>query len=515
MTFDHPWPALEQAASAWPDAEALVFPHQQARRTFRQYRDEALALAGALSARGLKAGDHIALLAENRVEWAVVQMACAAMGAVFVPLNTHYRKDDLAYALKQSDSRALICSTQYRSNPYLENVSAIRGELPLLDHVFTLEDDYPRLVAERHGFTPAASEPSAVASLLYTSGTTGFPKGALLSHRAMMMDARGAAARLGLEAGDRWTSIIPLFHCAGCILNLLGCLQKGAAYVGVPSFDPENMFRVIEAERCTFLSGVPTSYLAMLDHPARKNHDLSSLKAGSCGGADCNPDVLKRCAEEFPMPGLAQVYGQTEGATLFACPSSHDPLRWETAGEPLPGYELRIANPETLEPCKPGEIGEIQARGPMVMEGYYRNPEATAETIIEGGWLRTGDLGYLRGDGRLVIAGGRLRDMIIRGGENIYPAEIENVLQEHDAVAQVAVFGVPDEYYGEIVAAAVKPIGTVAAAELQALCAARIAKFKVPAVVFRVENFPLTPSGKIRKVELRQWAKENRMERLP
>ena len=511
----HPWPALERAARDWADADALVFPHQGARRSFRQYHDEALALAGALAARGITIGDHVALLAENRVEWAIVQMASAALGAVFVPLNTHYRRDDLAYALKQSDSCALLCSTNYRGNPYLENVTALRGDLPLLAHVFTLEDDYPDLIAEKHRFTPVPPDPSAVGALLYTSGTTGFPKGALLSHRAMMMVAAGTSERLGLRQGDRWTSIIPLFHCAGCILNLQGALQYGAAYVGVPSFDPENMFRVIQSERCTFLSGVPTSYLAMLDHPARADYDLTSLRAGTCGGADANPEVLRRCAEEFPMPGLAQVYGQTEGATLFSAPHADDPLRWETAGTALPGYELRIADPVTLEPLASGEIGEVQARGPMVMEGYYKRPEHTAETIIDGGWLRTGDLGFLRADGRLVIAGGRLRDMIIRGGENIYPAEIENILQQHDAVAEVAVFAVPDDYYGEIVGAAVKLNRDIPAHELKALCDGRIAKFKVPAMFYRVDRFPLTPSGKIRKVELRQWAKENRMEPLP
>lgn len=513
MNFDHPWPALKYAAETWPDAEALVFPHQQAQRSFKQYRDEALQLAGGLGALGLAAGDHVALLAENRVEWPIVQMACAALGAVFVPLNTHYRRDDLAYALKQSDARALICSTSYRSNPYLENVSSLRVDLPLLRHVITLETDYPQLVAGAEPRQEMASEASAVAALLYTSGTTGFPKGALLSHRAMMMVARATGNRLGLRAGDRWTSIIPLFHCAGCILNILGALQKGAAYVGVPSFDPENMFKVIESERCTFLSGVPTSYLAMLDHPARANYDLSSLRAGSCGGADCNPEILRRCAEEFPMPGLAQVYGQTEGATLFACPEANDPLRWETGGTALPGYELRIADPVTLAPLPSGEIGEIQARGPMVMEGYYKRPEDTGETIVDG-WLRTGDLGYLRDDGRLVIAGGRLRDMIIRGGENIYPAEIENLLQEHDSVAGVAVFGETDGYYGEVVVAAVKLNGTVDAAGLRQLCDGRIARFKVPVKFYRVETFPLTPSGKIRKVELRQMVMDGRLEEL-
>ncbi len=513
--FDHPWPALEHAARLWPEAEALVFPHQRARLTFKQYHEAALALAGALSARGLKAGDHIALLAENRVEWAVVQMACAAMAAVFVPLNTHYRRDDLAFALKQSDARALICSTSFRSSPYLEMVTALRPELPLLEHVFTLERDYPEMTGEVHAFMPATADPTAVAALLYTSGTTGFPKGAMLSHRAMMMVARSTAERLGLEAGDRWTSIIPLFHCAGCILNLLGCLQSAAAYVGVPGFDPESMFGIIESERCTVLSGVPTSYLAMLDHPVRNKHDLSSLRTGTCGGADCNPDVLRRCAQDFPMPGLRQVYGQTEGATLFVCPYADDPLRWETAGTALPGYELRIADPVTLEPRVTGEIGEIQARGAMVMEGYYKRPEETAETIIGDGWLRTGDLGYFTDDRHLVIAGGRLRDMIIRGAENIYPAEIENVMQLHEAVAAVAVFGIPDQYYGEIVVAAVKPASQVSSAELQQHCASRIARFKVPTVIFRVDGFPLTPSGKVRKVELRQWVADKRMEQLP
>jgi acyl-CoA synthetase (AMP-forming)/AMP-acid ligase II len=251
----------------------------------------------------------------------------------------------------------------------------------------------------------------------------------------------------------------------------------------------------------------------MLDHPARNSHDLSTLRAGTCGGADCNPEVLRRCAEAFPMPGLAQVYGQTEGATLFVCPAVDDPLRWETAGTALPGYELRIADPQTMAKLPAGEIGEVQARGPMVMEGYYKRPDDTAETIVDG-WLRTGDLGYLRPDGRLVIAGGRLRDLIIRGGENIYPAEIENLLQQHPAVATVAVFGVADDYYGETVAAAVKLAQPVAAADLRSICHNRIAKFKIPADIYQVDSFPLTASGKIRKVELRQWARDGKMKLL-
>lgn len=511
--FSHPWRALEQAARQWPNAEALAFPHQQARLNFVDWHGRALAAAAALAKAGLKPGDHITLIAENRWEWPVVQMACAAMGAVFVPLNSHYRREDLAFVLRQSDARAVICSRAYRNNPYLETIESLRSDLPRLRHVFCLDDETGQaLFKSDHDFV---AELRDVGALLYTSGTTGFPKGALLSHRAMTMMAWGASERLGVSEGDRWTSIIPLFHCAGCIMNIQGALMRGAAYVGVPSFDPEGMFKIIASERCTFLSGVPTSYLAMLEHPARERYDLSSLKGGSCGGADANPMVLQRCAEEFPIPGLSQVYGQTEGATLFVCPTPYDPLRWQTAGTALPGYEIRIVHPETLAQLSDGEIGEIQARGPMVMEGYYNMPEATAETILPDGWLRTGDLGYLQPDGHLVIAGGRLRDMIIRGGENIYPAEIENVLQPHEAIADIAVVGVPDEYYGEIVVGVVKLARPTSAAALQAVCSGRIAKFKVPTKFYQVTQFPLTASGKIRKVALREMIARGELEALP
>ena len=511
--FNNPWSALAAATELWRDAEALVFPHQDCRLTFAQWFDRSRSLASELRRAGVGVGEAVALVAENRWEWPVVQLACAALGAVFVPLNSHYRREDLAYVLKQSDASAVICSRAYRSNAYLETILALKAELPLLRHVICLDDEAGQQLffSDASGFVAELREPGA---LLYTSGTTGFAKGAVLSHRAMTMMAWGATERLGVGAGDRWTSIIPLFHCAGCILNLQGSLLRGAAYVGVPSFDPELMFRTIEQEKCSFLSGVPTSYLAMLEHPARGRYNLASLKGGSCGGADANPDILRRCAQEFLMPGLVQVYGQTEGATLFVCPAADDPLRWETAGPALPGYELRIVHPETLAAMADGEIGEIQARGPMVMEGYYKMAEATAETILPDGWLRTGDLGYLRGDGRLVIAGGRLRDMIIRGGENIYPAEIENLLQEHEAVAGIAVVGAPDAYYGEIVVAVVKLARPATMQALQQACDGRIAKFKVPAKFYKVEQFPLTASGKIRKVELREMIARGELEAL-
>ncbi|MEZ5925709.1 MAG: AMP-binding protein [Hyphomicrobiaceae bacterium] len=521
--FHHPVAALAHQARVRGSAEALAFPSAGGRLTFAGWHDRSLRLAGGLRQLGVTRGEPIALLAENRLDWPVVQMATAALGAVLVPLNTHYRADDLAFALKASGAKAIFLSERFRSNPYLENVLAARSDLTVLTHIVSLDGaDRQRKVigiddlAEATPLAdPVTTDPPGTAGmLLFTSGTTGKPKGALLTHLGMMMCARETATRLGLRAGDRWTSIIPLFHCAGCILNIQGALQVGGTYVGQSAFDPENLFALIQSERCTALSGVPTSYLAMLQHPSRARYDLSSLRTGTCGGADANADVLERCAIEFPMPGLSQVYGQTESSTLITASSHDEPTRFRTAGRALPGYELRIVDPQSGTVLPADSIGEVQGRGPMVMLGYHANPSATAETITSDGWLRTGDLGYLEPSGHLVIAGGRLRDMIIRGGENIYPVEIETLYAQHPAIAEIAVFGEPDEYYGETVAAAVRLRTDVAATELVAFAADRIARFKVPARFYRVETFPVTPSGKIRKVELRQMAQSGTLTRL-
>ena len=271
---------------------------------------------------------------------------------------------------------------------------------------------------------------------------------------------------------------------------------------------------MIAAERCTALSGVPTSWLAMRDLPTRKDHDLSSLRTGTCGGADANPAILADCVRDFPVPGLVQVYGQTEASTLISCPDCEDPERLETAGEPLPGMDVQIVDPATGAVLHPGEVGEIQVRGPMVMLGYWERREANAETITAEGWLRSGDLGALTPTGRLRMAGGRLRDMLIRGGENIYPVEIEAVLAQHPAVAEASVFGVADVFYGEVPAAAIRMRAEASPAALADFCAERIARFKVPARWYRVSTYPLTASGKIRKQALRQLAETGELEPL-
>ena len=512
--YSTPGDALAAQAAHRPDAEAIVFPQSGERMTFGEWHAHAVALAASLLDLGFAPGDHIGILAESRIEWPIAQLAIGMMGGVTVPLNTYYQRDDLLYALTQSNTKGLFLSSAFRNHRYLETVQDLKSEVPDLETLIIFDgdhagaDSYEKLIADGSASDTTLPEVSsdAVASLQYTSGTTGFPKGALLTHAGMLANAWGITGRLNVTEKDRWTSIIPFFHCAGCIMCVLGTVQRGSCYVGVPSFAPTEMFAIMQSEKCTMLSGVPTSHIAMLEHPDRAQYDLSTLRAGTCGGADTDPDLLRRCAEAFPLPGVVQVYGQTEASTLISLPDSNAPERFDTCGPPLPGANVRITNPETGAELPAGDIGQIETSGSMVMLGYYGNPEATAETIRDDGWMQTGDLGYLTPDGNIVVAGGRLRDMIIRGGENIYPVEIENMLRTHNAIADIAVFAVPDHYYGEIVGAAIDLAKDVSATELRSYCDGKIAKFKVPARLYRVEEFPLTASGKIRKTELRAMA---------
>ncbi len=514
--------ALEVMGGQYPSSEAIAFPISGGRMTFAEWDLAATALARGLLDLGLRPGDHLGLLAENRVEWLVVQVAAARAGLVLVPLNTYYRLEELGYALKQSESRGLVLSRSFRSNRYLDMMESLRGELPTLESLILLDgsrDGYTgyRDLIERGQrlSTPLPRvKPDDIAVLMYTSGTTGVPKGALLTHLGMLADAYGIAQRVRMRHGDRMAPIPPLFHCSGCGMSVLGPLQMGACYVGITAFEPVEMFRLIESERVTVHYCVPTTVLAMLNHPERGKFNLSSLRTGICGSALVDPALLHRCAEEFPMPGAVNGYGQTEACTLICCGDMEDSDRFDTAGLPLPGLEVRVTDLKTGVPLKPGAEGQIEARGPMVMRGYFKMPEATRETLTNDGWLKTGDLGYLRPDGKLVVTAGRLKDMIIRGGENVYPVEVEMVLARHPAVAEAAVFGIRDSYYGEIVAAAVRCKGPVRAAELTEFCSQRLARFKVPAIYYAVEGFPLTANGKIRKAELRHMAQNTLLKSL-
>ena len=500
---------------AFPAGQAVAFPEQGAYLTYAQWWSEAERIARGLVELGICPGDRVALQAQNRVEWAVVQMATLLCGAIFVPLNTHLGAEETQYVLEHSGSRAVFLSNRFRSHGYLQNLQGVRNRLPDLQHVIVLDEsaygclDYAGLDGPVTSFPEPGVEDDA--ALLYTSGTTGFPKGALLSHGAMLHVARQTAQRLLLTGSDRWTSIIPLFHCAGCIMNLMGCMVAGACYVGVSAFDPVLMFRVIQDEKCTALSGVPTSFLAMRDHPERSKYDLGTLRTGTCGGAQVDPDLLAKCVAEFPIPELVQVYGLTETATLAALPWCDDPERIATAGRALDDAEIRIVDIDSGVELPAGTVGEIVVRGPMVMQGYYNNPGETSESLSAAGWFKTGDLGYLTADGRLCVSAGRLKEMIIRGGENIYPLEVEKVFMEQSRILQVAVFGVSDAYYGEVPAVALVVDNTVEFSELESIADRHLAAYKVPRTWYLVKELPMTPSGKIKKLALKQMAESGEL----
>ena len=519
VAFDTPVTALAAVARRSPNKDAFVF--LEASLSFGDWNDKSKALAQALLDLGFAPGDNIAILAQNSIHWPIVQLAVAKAGMVLVPLNTHYKLEDLTYALVHSQARAVFFTPAFRSNKYLELVREaarhskhLRRKIVIGGHAdgcLSIED----LIAEGAASNTAlpAIQGEDNAAIIYTSGTTGFPKGVILTHQGVMADGCAVFSRLKIGSEDRITSIVPMFHSASFCVAIPGCLAAGSTFLGLEAFDAVEMFEVIERHRATVHVAVPTSLRIMLEHPRRSEFDLSSLRVGTCGGADVEPELLRRCAVEFPIPGLVQAYGLTESTGLACCPEPGDPDRFETAGRPLPDYSVRIADSESGAILGKDAIGEVQIKSPSIMRGYFANDGETLKAIDADGWLKTGDLGQIRRDGKLVLSGGRLKDMIIRGGENIYPAEVERVLLSHPAVSEVAVFGIKHDHFGEIVAAAVRG-GDVTAAELANHCASRIAKYKIPAKYFRTEAFPLTPSGKIRKVALREMVADGKLDGL-
>lgn len=513
MGENHPYPHLADRASRTPDADALMFPHQDRRLSYRDWLDDAGRVAAGLLRRGLHPGDRVALLAENRPEWPTVQLGLAMAGMIVVPVNTHFREDELHFVLEHSRADAIVLSGSFRSRDYLEMVCAVRPRLPdlkavvVLDHSVDREISYGELVSGQGLKEPAsrcrASDPAAI---LYTSGTTGRPKGAVLTHGAMMTSARSTATRLGLAPTDRVTSNIPLFHCSGCVSAVLGALTAGCAYVGVPAFEPASMMRIICDCRATVFFTVPTALLAMAEHPDRHLFDLSGLRAVPVGATTTDPRLLRRWSDELGVAGVLQAYGLTEAATLVTCASPDDPDRFETAGAPVDAVEVRICDPDTGAEVARGTEGEVQVCGPTLMSGYLDDAAATEEALIEGKWLRTGDIGALRSDGKLVLSGSRIKDIVIRGGENVYPAEVEAVLHRHPDILEACVFGLPDPRYGEIVAAALRSSRGLDGASIAAHCADLLARYKIPVLAYAVEVFPLTASGKIKRAEVRAAA---------
>ena len=502
---------LRAAAAADPGALAMVggLPNPVARRrwTYGELLADAERAARALAQR-YAPGERLAVWAPNLPEWVILEYAAGLAGLILVTVNPALRPTELAYVLNQSSAAGIFLVPEFRS-PMAKFLDEVRPDVPALRDV-VLFNEWDEFLATA---PPAAEvrlpdvQPDDIAQIQYTSGTTGFPKGAELHHRGLTNNARFFAQRAGMRPGDVYVNPMPMFHTAGCALGVLGSVQSQAVLVPVLAFDPGLMLELCETERSSVFVGVPTMMIAMLEHPDIDKRDLSSLRVAVSGGSPV-PAGLVRQVEERLGIRFSIVFGMTECSPLLTQvrPDAPADKRAETLGTPLPQTEVKVADASTGEPVPPGNVGELCARGYMVMRGYHDAPEATAEAIDADGWYHTGDLGSMDSEGYFRIEG-RVKDMIIRGGENIYPREIEDVLFAHGAVAEAAVIGVPDEQWGEVVAAYVRTApghGQPTAEDLRGHCREHLAPFKTPLHWVFVEEFPLTPSGKIQKFRLRE-----------
>ena len=524
---------LDLAAERWPEAEALVSRHQGVRLSWAQLKAAADAFAAGLLALGLRPGDRVGLWAPNCAEWTITQFATARAGLILVTINPAYRTSELGYTLQKVGVKALVCAASFKTSDYLAMVETLAPEiaaspdvlackqLPALYHVVKIGgderpgwldfDDVAALrtdASERELAAIAASlEPDNPINIQFTSGTTGSPKGATLSHRNIVNNANFVGLGMGLGEGDRLCIPVPLYHCFGMVMSNLACLIHGATMI-YPSagFEPLAVLEAIEAERCTALHGVPTMFIAELEHPEFDRFDLSSLRTGLMAGSPCPVEVMRKVMTRMHMRDVGIAYGMTETSPVSFQTALDDTLerRVGTIGRVEPHLEVKIIDPDTGETVPRGKPGELCTRGYSVMLGYWEDREKTAEAV-RGGWMHTGDLAVIdaAGYGRIV---GRIKDMIIRGGENIYPREIEEFIYTHPAVEDVQVVSVPDEKFGEEVLACVK-LRTGASADAEAIiafCRGQIAHYKVPRYVRFVDQFPMTVSGKVQKYMLRE-----------
>jgi fatty-acyl-CoA synthase len=526
---------LTQLAEALPDNEALVYsgpstpdetplalPHslRAGRRwTFRELEAEARLIARGLMASGVESGDRVAVWATNVPEWIVLQFALAKIGAILVTVNTALRAREIEYLLRQSEATTLFTIAGFKGVDYMAEFRD--SKCAAVKRVFFIGDPCPpdaTPYAELRRLAASVSEAALdereksvgvddVINMQYTSGTTGFPKGVMLSSRNIVNNGYWIGEGLGYTPVDRLCLCVPLFHCFGCVLGVLAAYTHGACLCAIEAFDPLRVLETVDREKCTALYGVPTMFLAQLEHPEFARFDTSSLRTGIMAGALCPEPLMRRVIDQMKMRELTIVYGLTETSPgLTQTPRDADLVeRTQTVGRVMPETEVRIVDPQTGEDVAPGVDGELWARGYVVMKGYYKMPDATAAAITPDGWLRSGDQASIDRDGRVRITG-RIKDIIIRGGENIAPKEVEDVLRTHPAIADASVYAVASEFFGEDVAAALRlhPGATIVPEEVQAFCRDRLAKFKVPRFITIVDAFPLTASGKIQKFKLRE-----------
>ena len=502
---------LREIAAEVPDRVALVegvASPDRRRWTFAELLVDAERCASVLLAH-FEPGERIGVWAHNLPEWVLLEYGAALAGLTLVTVNPSLQPAEASYVLGQSRASGVVLVPEVRGNPLAAHAEAIRADLPELRHVLRL-DQLGELMAAADTVTLPEVGPDDPVQIQYTSGTTGFPKGAVLRHASVVNNARLWADRVAIPDGVSWLSPMPLFHTGGCVMGVLGALDRRAALVLMPMFEPGLFLEMIELERPWFAAAVPTMLIAAMDHPDASTRDLSSWRSTVSGGAQV-PEALVRRIEGALGVDFTIVYGQTECSPVitntFPTDSAED--KGLTVGPPLPHTEVRIVDPLTLETVPLGTSGELWARGYFSMLGYFDKPDETAETLLADGWVRTGDLATMdeRGYCRIV---GRLKDMIIRGGENLFPAEIEDVLYRHPSVAEVAVVGLPDERWGEVVAAFIRPADPAApptVAELRTHLRAHLSPQKTPAQWYTVEGYPLTGSGKIQKFAIREaWS---------
>jgi fatty-acyl-CoA synthase len=510
---------LRRTAERFGDREALVVVHQGHRSTYAELIDQCEVIARGLMARGVRKGDRVGIWSPNRYEWVIVQYATAAIGAILVNINPAYRTSELEYALNQSGISFLILAAAFRQADYVAILTEVKGRCPELREALVLEDGWEALKRdaektsddELHQLEASLQFDDPI-NIQYTSGTTGFPKGATLTHHSILNNGYFIGETLRYSERDRVCIPVPLYHCFGMVLGNLACTTHGATMV-IPgeAFDPVAVMETVQKERCTSLYGVPTMFIGELGHPRFNDFDFSSLRTGIMAGSPCPVEVMKKVQTVMHIPEMTIAYGMTETSPASTQCATDDPLdrRVSTVGRVHPHVEIKIVDPATGDVVLRGETGELCSRGYIVMRGYWNNDEATRHAVDPARWMHTGDLATMDDEGYINIVG-RIKDMIIRGGENIYPREVEEFLYGHPDVADVQIIGVPSEKYGEEVMAWIQPRegATVTGEELAAWCNGKIASFKIPRHWKLVDSFPMTVTGKVQKFKMREAAVE-------
>ena len=529
---------LDEAIASHPDNDAVVYVDRDFRLTYQEFGDLVDELAKGLMALGIEKGEKVAIWATNIPHWVALQFATAKIGAILLTVNTYYKESELAYLLKQSETENLVIIDGFKDTDYVQTVYSLvpelrtqqRGhlaskEFPCLKRVFFLGQEkhrgmysLPELIgmgrmvpdtdylARQESLTP-----HDVVNMQYTSGTTGFPKGVMLTHSNIGNNGFWIGENQLLGPKDRICLPVPLFHCFGCVLGVLAAVSHASTLVILEEFNPLMVLTSVQAEKCTALYGVPTMFLAVLEHSLFPQFNLRSLRTGIMAGSPCPITVMRQVMDKMHMQDITICYGLTEGSPVMTQTRVDDSIekRVQTVGRAMPEIEVKIFDPETGQELPPGQPGEVCCRGYNVMKGYYNNPQATAETIDEQGWLHSGDLGVMDDEGYVSITG-RIKDMIIRGGENIYPREIEEFLYTMDGIYDVQVVGVPSQKYGEEVGAFIilKDGYDLQPEDVQDFCRGKISRYKIPKHIAFVREYDMTASGKVQKYKLREMAAE-------